>query len=525
MSQQPPTAPFGDEEKRQYGFQPHQQPQNFSQPQTLNDATQPYINPQQWQYNNQQTVNIGYATQQFPYQEPQLSWYKDMRRNRPQSLALLSPYFVFMSGGMSLCWSIGFKAYPNKHGMVDWFIAVMIGACISAGLVNIFRKRLFYLVSSALVILNGVLYIAVGTNFTAIAVARYCDGIAFGLALIPAILAGSEQSVKRFRGQYLSIEQLGLSCGFLIALVTTRIQSEFSDLRFHIFYGVMALVFGSIALICAIFNTIESPIFLLRKDNESEAIDNLRRLQTPKEVTAETHVLLNEHKALLFEDQNRGTSENISLSLIPLLKMIIFRCFIALFSSLPISSVFLIAIIIETVTAGGYSTGNYLYWYGFMRVIGGLIGLYTIDTVGRRITNAIAIVGGGIILVIIGLQNLDKFTFLTNSTLALILLLFYHMISGIVAPASTCYLGEAFPISTKPYCILAVVLVENILQIIIILAVNTINVTTFCYTFGAMQIVYGILFVFLMPETRQRTLRNALKSFQILVSFNISIHQ
>lgn len=163
--------------------------------------------------NNQQqpaTSPSGYGSIETPNITPTYSWYENHRRNRPQSDSLAAASVIFLSNGMSLAISIGVSPLLNfgSYGQYCWFIAVIIGSCLSAFYVKKLSKRFFNFSGSLLVMIKGIIYLSAPSSLQLIIIARYCDGIAFGLVLIPTILAGSEQSVKEQRGRVLSVEQI-----------------------------------------------------------------------------------------------------------------------------------------------------------------------------------------------------------------------------------------------------------------------------------------------------------------------------
>ncbi|XP_055843871.1 uncharacterized protein LOC129910493 [Episyrphus balteatus] len=439
-------------------------------------------------------VNYGYT--QRIYVEPNFGWFTDFLRNIRQSGSLISAFFIFISGGFSAMSSITYGLIlPGSHAQICWFIGIIIGSCISAILVNKVPKRSFYIVASLFIMANGILYTTKRGSVSATIAARYFNGIAIGYTLIPTILNGSEQSVKRFRGMNLCVEHIGLSVGALLSSVVGQIQLE----------GVCSLFCGILAFGSAVILTLESPVFYLRKNKEFEAVHVLRRLQRHKIITDETYVLLAENKSLLAEDLNRGLSVNIRRSWIPMIKMILFRCFVSMSSILPMFLTFFIAYGNVIAQSNNFS---YTFYYMFllMPLIGGLISWFSLDTIGRRIPSALALLICGVIFFVIAM-SVEK--------ARIYFLLIYKLLSGIIAPASTCYLSEAFSVSVKPFFILVAIVSENILQIVTSnYLISEFSTETFCFTLSALHIIYGILFFCIMPETKKTTLRDAFKKFQ-----------
>lgn len=463
--------------------------------------------------NNQQQpaiVSSGYGSIQTPNVPPEqaYSYYADTRRNRPQSSSLGAASIIFLSNGMSLAMSIGFGSPLEfgTHAQYCWFIAIIIGACLSAVFANNVTKLVFNLIASLLVIIKGIIYISAPGSSSWIITARYCDGIAFGLVLIPTILAGSEQSVKQLRGRVLGVEQSSLvvGCGLMTAFTV-----NFTDVEINLIPGIISVIYGLLAVVFNFLTTIESPIFHLRKNNEPEALNVIRQLQVPGTITNETYALLNESKDLIEDDSSRNVAENISNGLIPLAKVGMLRVLVSLSLSLPI-------------------TGNILlvnsnrFWFVFLRFIGITVSVMTIDRLGRKLTTAVAMLISSIFLLAYAALASSSPENILNNTMAAFLLI-YQFLSGFVAPASTCYLSEAFSLSVKPYFILAVIVVENLIQVFISTQQSLYtSISNFAYILAALQFVFAFVTALTIPETRNTTLREALEKFKKIVYINFS---
>ncbi|XP_055913482.1 uncharacterized protein LOC129947074 [Eupeodes corollae] len=463
------------------------------------------------------SVTSGYGTIETPYVAPTYTWYEDYQRNTPQSRSLAAASMIFLSGGMSLAMSVGVGPITEygTHAQYCWFIAVIIGALISASLVHKLTKRTFYFIASILVIVKGTIYIVFATEnpLSWILLARYCDGIAFGLTIIPAIIAGSEQSVKKFRGRVLGVEQSSLSVGAMLLAIFSVSWETIAEVYRVI--GIASLIYGLVALIYTFATTVESPIFYLRRNNETEALNALRQLQKPKTITNETYALLNENKMLLEEDLNRGITNNVCTSFIPMLKVTILRVLVSLSFSLPLTWGFLI-----TSTLNNLGSEPNPFPYVFMRLLGVTISLLTIDSVGRRATGGVALLTGSILLLGIGTlfgDNTDPSVSSLHAAIAF--LIFHQILAGVVAPASTTYLGEAFSPSVKPYFILISIVVENIIQIAVCSHATFDSTSNFAMILAALQFIYAMIYFFTVPETKQTTLREALDKFRGIGSY------
>lgn len=497
------------------GRPPTPPPQAQPQPTTPQDDNQPQpaatgtpLPPLQ--------VQSGYGSIETPNVTPYYSAYEDRRRNRPQSSSLGAASLIFVSNGMSLAMSIGMGPLIDysEHVQYCWFTAVIIGSCLSAFLVNILPKRIFFLTASALVIVKGIIYIAFPTNTTWLILARYSDGLAFGLSLIPAILAGSEQSVRQIRGRVLSVEQSSLLIGALLMALFIHKSTDEQANRIH---GIASLIYGLLALLFSFLTTIESPIFHLRKNNETEALNVQRQLQIPGTITNETYALLNESKTLLEEDLARGVVQNVSNSWIPLVKLTFLRVIVTLSFSLPLVWGYIFVLALKNLLQDTDP-----FWFVFLRLVGVTFSVMTIDRIGRKVVTTIGLVIGSIFLLAIGsLFSSSADVTVDNLNAIIAFSLIYQFLAGLVAPTSTCYLSEGFSLSVKPYFILISIVIENLAQIIICTESQIDSVSTYAFVLGAFQFIFGFVVYFTLPETKDKTLREALELFKKPIHVNL----
>lgn len=256
-------------------------------------------------------------------------------------------------------------------------------------------------------------------------------------------------------------------------------------------------------------NTIESPIFHLQNNNETEALNVLRQLQKPGTITNETYALLNESKALLQEDLARGNTQNLANSWIPLFKIGFLRVLVSLSFSLPLSGVYLLVLSLRDGTLPN------LFWFVFLRLVGVTCSVLFIDHLGRKVTSAISFLVGSISLLGFGAIYSNSILILGDNLNSIIFfLLVCQFTSGLVAPSSTCYLSEAFSLSVRPYFILIVIVVENVVQIIICSQSTISSAPNFAYALAALQFIMSFVVVFMIPETKNTTLREALEKFK-----------
>ncbi|KRF84746.1 uncharacterized protein [Drosophila virilis] len=118
------------------------------------------------------------------------------KTNRPQMNVLSAATLIFISGGMNIAWSIGFRRtvylYLTTHLRIAWFIGAIIGAAISGFVPKMVPKRAITLFCSMLVLISGILNASTHQNMDALTAALYLNGIANGLVLAPTLALAGE---------------------------------------------------------------------------------------------------------------------------------------------------------------------------------------------------------------------------------------------------------------------------------------------------------------------------------------------
>ncbi|XP_050327955.1 uncharacterized protein LOC126758019 isoform X1 [Bactrocera neohumeralis] len=436
--------------------------------------------------------------------------------DRPQTIAVIPDAFIFLTSGMNLALSLGY--YYNivtLHFLFSWLVGVIIGALLSAYLVQFLIKRYFVLISSFLVVVAGILYTAFPYDNIALLAARYINGIGTGLITVPFIVHCSEISSTRKRGFGLGLEQLCISLGVFIQATYIALWnggSTFSPTRIH---GIFCLGFGLGALGLA-YLVIESPIFYIRRANDAQALNSLTCLQLPAVLSDEKKLLLVEHKNYVLLNEYFGTGNSFVRGLAPLLNMIFYRAALAFSFSLPYNSQLYFA------TGIGMSGQWTSAVYTALRFLGVCTTISMLDMIGRKLVGLLGLlVMGGI-----GIGIAVIFAYLSNwvqddqMRLVCVLLLIFQFFAGLYAPTTSVYLGEAFPLLAKPYFIAFCICVECTVHIIVICTFNfhlhpiyVFNTFTYVFMFFCV-----LLFLITIPETKLTTLNEAQERFRLWIN-------
>ncbi|XP_034483280.1 sugar transport protein MST3-like isoform X2 [Drosophila innubila] len=441
------------------------------------------------------------------------------QRSKPQSNAVGAAALIFMSGGMNIAWSVGFRSFAYalvpQHTYVAWFIAVIIGAVISFFLTNKVPKKIVLVVSSLLVLIAGITRAATRYNLQAVEACLYLDGIANGLTFAPAMALAGEIAVSYKRGSITaSVEHMSYTLGFFIQIVYTESWTEGNAYYYNSFtsdqmHGVLSAIYGLIALIIAALFCIESPVIMLANGHEQQAIEALRRLQQPSVITTETYAQLEEHKRYLAHNKYLSICDSLVRGLPALIRLIILRALCAM----SLSTFVYYALVVSMVP----NLTVRFYWefvvFGACRWVGTLITSFCLESVGRKKPTLIGLlVSGGLAYVIAYILKDLPYGPIES---IFYLLCVFQLFAGVAFTASSAYLSEAFPLKVKQHYIGFTLIAEMLIYIITTCGKYTkVGHLFFFYYFAGLLLISFGMGILCLPETRRTTLREAQDKFK-----------
>jgi SP family galactose:H+ symporter-like MFS transporter len=164
--------------------------------------------------------------------------------------------------------------------------AVLIGAVVGAVFGGLFADRFG---RRRMIILAGIIFTlsAIGTslapNVGALVTGRIIVGIAIGMASFISPMYMSEISPTRIRGSLVSINQLAVTVGIVIAYLVDYALSGIQGWRYM--FGIAAI--PSIVLVVTMWRMPPSPRWLLSHKQVEEARTVLQRIRGTEEVSSE----------------------------------------------------------------------------------------------------------------------------------------------------------------------------------------------------------------------------------------------
>uniref|UniRef100_W8CAF5 Facilitated trehalose transporter Tret1 n=1 Tax=Ceratitis capitata TaxID=7213 RepID=W8CAF5_CERCA len=489
-------------------FAPHQQP--YAQPNygTMNSDDE--LPPQHFMvYAEDDTEPPTYPPINGDPQEQ--GWFARMQINKPQSNSAGAAALVLMTGGMNIAWSAGFgqvKGFlPDTHILICWYIAAMIGALVSAFITNHITRRPIYLFASFLVVIGGILLVALPNEHRAIAAARYINGFAVGLVIVPMMVLIGEEVVPRNRGVSAALLETGsFAFGIFLQIIffVSYSTSSFSPMRLH---GIIAIIYALLTCLFSYFLVVESPVYHLQRNNEHAALDCLRRLQRPCTVTQESYQLLEEHKRYISE------SDSSEQGLPALAKLCFYRGLVAL----SFSPVVTLGLMTSAVISEGVNATWPLVVFGIFILLGAYVAGFVMDMVGRKIILLSGALICGVVAITIGGICNDFINLLFSSKMSSVLYMLFALqfFAGFFNSSASAYMTEAFPLHRKTYYIAA----SFNVQMLVWLIVNACNIDPqslgpYFITFGVFYVVFFAISFLVFPETKHATLREAQQKFR-----------
>jgi sugar porter (SP) family MFS transporter len=275
--------------------------------------------------------------------------------------------------------------------------AALIGAvcgCILSGRVTdlIGRKRTI-LITAAIFILGSFLS-AIATSFVALISGRIAIGVAIGVASYSAPLYISEMAPPNLRGGLVTLNQLAITVGILLAYVVDAVFAGSGNWRWMFAFGVVPAV----ALEVGIALLPESPRWLLLHQHRAEGLQVLTRIRDTQDIQAEVDDIIEHAKS--------GSGRFMDLISPTVLRVIL--CGVALAVIQQVTGINTVIYYAPTIfqQAGFHSALSSILataGVGLVNVLMTIVSIPLLDKIGRRPLLLASLGGMGVSLVALGL--------------------------------------------------------------------------------------------------------------------------
>jgi SP family arabinose:H+ symporter-like MFS transporter len=385
-----------------------------------------------------------------------------------------------------------------------WAVAVvLIGCMFGAGLAGpisdrIGRRRLM-LVSAVLFLVSAV-GCALPRTITEFVIFRFVGGLGIGSAAVLSPLYIAEIAPARVRGALVSVNQLAIVTGILLAYFVNWVFAGTGPANWRWMYGMGAV--PSIIFFLLLLGVPESPRWLVKNGREDEARTVLTRADSAEAAAAGIRDI---QDTLALEE---GSFREIFRPAFrrPLLIAVV----LAVFQQITgINAILYYAPRIfegagfERMSAIGQST-----IVGLVNMLFTVVAIVLADKVGRRPLLLVATAGMGVSLVLLGAAF--KFPLLPASALLLIILLYIAFFASAMGPLVWVVMAEIFPIKVRGAAMGLATLILWLADFAVTLTFPVISdrfhPATAFWIYAAMCALDLVFMWFYLPETKGKTL-------------------
>ncbi|HEY8783978.1 MAG TPA: sugar porter family MFS transporter [Mucilaginibacter sp.] len=355
-----------------------------------------------------------------------------------------------ISGTVSLV-KHDFNLDANHEG---WFVSCALLGCIMgvsiSGKLSDKYGRKIVLVLSAILFLSSAVGCMLSGSFTTLVIFRLIGGFGIGVASMVSPLYISEFSPPRLRGMMVSLYQLALTIGIVVAYFSNAyllnhagnvhasesMHKIFSEEVWRAMFGLGAI--PAAIFLVSLFMVPESPRWLLLKGKEQKAIAVLTKIDG-------TDAAYNEVSAF-YSARKSGESTSLKELFTPVYRKAMWIGLLLPFLSQVCGINAVIYYGPRILEQAGFTLNNALggqVTIGLVNVVFTFVAIFTVDRWGRRPLLFVGIGGAVISLIVIGL--LFAFAITSGPWILIFILTFIACFAFSFGPVCWVVIGEIFP--------------------------------------------------------------------------------
>jgi len=385
-----------------------------------------------------------------------------------------------------------------------WAVSVvLIGCMFGAGLAGPISDRIgrrrFMLVSAVLFFVSA-LGCAFPQNIFQFVLFRFVGGLGIGSASILAPLYIAEVSPARIRGALVSVNQMAIVTGILLAYFVNWAFASVGPSNWRWMYGMGAV--PSLVFFGLLLRVPESPRWLVKMEREPEALAVLSRVNdhaaAAEEVRSIKETLLLE-KGSLAELFRPGFRQAIFIAIV----LAVLQQITGINAILYYAPRIFERAGFERISAIGQST-----IVGFVNMLFTVVAILLVDKVGRKPLLLIAAAGMGLSQLLLGAAF--KVEHLAGSAILLLILLYIAFFAMAMGPIVWVVLSEIFPTrmrgSAMAIATVALWVADFAVTLSFPVIADRLNETTAFWFYALMCAVDFLFMLFLLPETKGKTL-------------------
>lgn len=363
------------------------------------------------------------------------------------------------------------------------------------------------------------MFIALYKEHKSIIVGRCLAGFAHGIIYNATITHAAENVVKEMRGMlFSSINYIMFTGVFVSTILTASITYDISSwwdissrtMTSDVAFGIFGLVLSVLSIICNTFMTYESVPYLLRTDNEPEAVVSFLKLRNESVMTPKFIDDLDEMKLMVGQDRqdNQNILSNGNGSATG--KMIALRVLATMTNN------YLINYTLLSMTTLLLNPINFELAPVILsgsRFAVSLILIFLSDFIRRKIQLTVSSVTSGIVMLIMAIIFASVTYLLSTAWVLGALAIVFQILVGLgIDPMQHLLLSEAFSTSKKAWSIALVTSVEYLLQIFFIGIyyvgiVDRVRFIVILFVTAGVMLALALLLQLALPETFKKSLK------------------
>lgn len=335
-----------------------------------------------------------------------------------------------------------------------WFVSCallgcIIGVSISGKLSDKYGRKIV-LILSAILFLSSAIGCMLSDSFTTLIIFRLIGGLGIGVASMVSPLYISEFAPPRLRGMMVSLYQLALTIGIVIAYfsnaylldhagdahVTESMHKIFSEEVWRAMLGLGSV--PAVIFLVSLFLVPESPRWLLLKGEEQKALAILTHIDGENSAFAEVKAFHSSHAS--------GESTSLTELFKPVYRKAMWIGLLLPFLSQVCGINAVIYYGPRILEQAGFTLNNALggqVTIGLVNVVFTFVAIFTVDKWGRRPLLFAGIGGAVISLIVIGM--LFSFGLTSGPWILIFILSFIACFAFSFGPVCWVVIGEIFP--------------------------------------------------------------------------------
>ena len=389
---------------------------------------------------------------------------------------------------------------------LGWTVSSLLFGCIigviSAGKPSDLFGRKKTLMVAALLFVISAFGSAVASRLSIFISFRILGGLGVGIASMLSPMYISEISPAERRGRLVSLNQLAIVIGILLAFISNALLVDTGENNWRWMLAVMSI--PALLFFVFLFFAPESPRWLVQKGFSNEAFTILSKVNGSDAAKLELSEI---EKSIRDEEDSGAFSEVFSPKMRPILFMGVFLCVFSQITGIN-SIMYYAPVIFQSIGAGASNAIMQTAMIGGGNLIFTFVAISLVDRLGRK-----PLLIGGVSGMIISLTSIATAFYFqrTDGYIILFLILIYiASFSASVGAVTWVIVSEIFPnkLRSKAMSVSIVSLwIANFALILVFpLMLNRLGGATSFLFFDVMCVLLLLFAVFKLPETKGKSL-------------------